>query len=583
MNFDLSVVPFSRFGSYFALSRLPQSDKRSEGLYVRMIRGGDEQAGVLFGITPIDPKSGETLADYRVEASPVRVRLESGAGWMEWCIPEPDCIRVRGEGIGLKLTAELSAYDYALPYRERGWELNSFSREVRILLSPLLGHFEPDVVWGGLRAKHIAFVIVPGGESQSFDLSLEEYRTVPGQRDGYSYEEAEAMAGQDWEQWLSRTIRTPEDWEEARTLAAYITWSCVVRADGYLSRPAMYMSKNWMTNIWSWDHCFNAMALAGTNPDLAWDQFAIFFDRQDESGMLPDFLNDKYALWNCCKPPIHGWTLNWMMENSSAVTDERLREIYEPLGKWTTWWFRYRDDDGDGIPQYNHGNDSGWDNSTAFLTDIPVESPDLSAFLVIQMEVLAAAAQRLGLDEESERWSARANELLQKLIGHFWDEKEGRFTAMRSGSHERSAGDSLLSFVPIVLGSRLPGPIREKVIADLKQPDRFLTGNGLATESTSSPYYAADGYWRGPIWAPSTMLIVEGLRGAGDEEFASELARKFCRMAAKSGMAENFDAVTGEGLRDRAFTWTSSVFLLLAGRCREEEMVSGASAGSPEQ
>jgi hypothetical protein len=30
-----------------------------------------------------------------------------------------------------------------------------------------------------------------------------------------------------------------------------------------------------------------------------------------------------------------------------------------------------------------------------------------------------------------------------------------------------------------------------------------------------------------------------------------------------SGMAENFDALTGAGLRDRAFTWTSSVFLIL--------------------
>ena len=38
----------------------------------------------------------------------------------------------------------------------------------------------------------------------------------------------------------------------------------------------MYMSKNWMTNIWSWDNCFNAMALVRHQPELAWDQFMIF-------------------------------------------------------------------------------------------------------------------------------------------------------------------------------------------------------------------------------------------------------------------------------------------------------------------
>ena len=30
-----------------------------------------------------------------------------------------------------------------------------------------------------------------------------------------------------------------------------------------------------------------------------------------------------------------------------------------------------------------------------------------------------------------------------------------------------------------------------------------------------------------------------------------------------SGFAENFDAVTGEGLRDRSYTWTASVFLIM--------------------
>ena len=35
-------------------------------------------------------------------------------------------------------------------------------------------------------------------------------------------------------------------------------------------------------------------------------------------------------------------------------------------------------------------------------------------------------------------------------------------------------------------------------------------------------------------------------------------------MCEGSGFAENFDALTGEGLRDRAYTWTASAYLLLA-------------------
>ncbi|WP_138205411.1 MGH1-like glycoside hydrolase domain-containing protein [Haloimpatiens lingqiaonensis] len=82
-------------------------------------------------------------------------------------------------------------------------------------------------------------------------------------------------------------------------------------------------------------------------------------------------------------------------------------------------------------------------------------------------------------------------------------------------------------------------------------------------ENLNSKYYTDDGYWRGPIWATSTMLFVYALNECGEYHLAKEVAKKFCNMANKSGMAENFNALIGEGLRDRAFTWTSSVFLIL--------------------
>ncbi|MFW6066216.1 MAG: hypothetical protein ACOC9S_05295, partial [Planctomycetota bacterium] len=50
----------------------------------------------------------------------------------------------------------------------------------------------------------------------------------------------------------------------------------------------------------------------------------------------------------------------------------------------------------------------------------------------------------------------------------------------------------------------------------------------------------------------------------GEADFARDVARRFCRTCTCSGMAENFNALTGDGLRDRAYTWTSAVFLILA-------------------
>jgi hypothetical protein len=50
----------------------------------------------------------------------------------------------------------------------------------------------------------------------------------------------------------------------------------------------------------------------------------------------------------------------------------------------------------------------------------------------------------------------------------------------------------------------------------------------------------------------------------GEHTLSDLLKERFCMMAQKNGMAENFDAQTGDALRDPAYTWTSSVFLVFA-------------------
>jgi hypothetical protein len=64
------------------------------------------------------------------------------------------------------------------------------------------------------------------------------------------------------------------------------------------------------------------------------------------------------------------------------------------------------------------------------------------------------------------------------------------------------------------------------------------------------------------------MLLVSGLQTCGEHRLARTIAHRFCTNFSRSGSAENFDALTGAGLRDRAYTWTASVFLILAGQLR---------------
>ncbi|WP_312473374.1 MGH1-like glycoside hydrolase domain-containing protein [Neobacillus sp.] len=554
--FDIKKIPFSRSGSFITISLNHQKDGDG-ALYIRNIRNGDNDFGAVFRIDLI---SEGTSLPYNSVLNPSILRLEAEEGFAEFCIAEARVLQIRSQGVGVRLTGITGAYDYAVPVEENRWEVNHSLQEMRYMLTAVKGRIEMDAPFNEQRCEKIIADFLPESQLTEMECVLEEFTTVYQTRSYATFSEGHETVKKEYESWLAHTLETPKEFTRGKELASYITWSCVVSPEGKLSRPAMYMSKNWMTNIWSWDHCFNALALAKKSPELAWDQFMIFFDAQDESGMLPDFINNRFALWNFTKPPIHGWTLRRMWEQNEFVTVDKLQEVYQPLVKWTKWWLTFQDSDDDGIPQYNHGNDSGWDNSTIFHKGTPVESPDLASFLVLQMEVLSEIALKLGKVDESDKWLQESQALLTRMIDHFWTGQ--RFVAKRSGTHEVIESDSLVLYVPLILGNRLPVEIIEKLVEGITQKG-FLTEYGLATELPDSPYYREDGYWRGPIWAPTTMLLTDGLLESGEKEFALEVARKFCSMASKSGMAENYNALTGAGLRDPAFTWTSSVFLIL--------------------
>ena len=224
-------------------------------------------------------------------------------------MPEPKVVRIRGAGVTLQATMASGMYTFAFPLGDGHWQVNSFMQRMSYLLTPLVGQLEMDAPWSVDRAAHIVARFVPGAVTGTLEAAIEEFQSVWVPR---AYSESFAACREsverEFRQWLDQMPDVPPRYADARELAAYVDWSCVVTPDGHLTRPAMYMSKNWMTNVWSWDHCFNAMALAYHNPALAWDQLMLLFDCQDEHGALPDSVNDRLMVWNFCKPPIHGWT-----------------------------------------------------------------------------------------------------------------------------------------------------------------------------------------------------------------------------------------------------------------------------------
>lgn len=560
-SFDLSRVPFSRRGSRLAFGRLTEQRAaelgKKPGLFLRTVAGG--VAMEHREIFRVEALVGNKTVAARETASPALISLAHGKGKVEAAFAGESRLILRGSGLGLRLSGDGGWYATLRPAGPGLWELNLLAHRIQLMLKLRSGSIRIDAPWDKDACTHVRLDLHPD-ESGAWELEIEEFRAAWKQpSDEISLEDAAASAAGDFTTWLGRTLPAPQALARARELSAYINWSSLVSPRGLLQREAMLMSKNWMINVWSWDHCFNAIALARRQASLAWDQWAVMFDFQHSSGVLPDCVNDAEIIWNFTKPPVHGWALREMRAQGFKPTRSQMIQARRWLAAWTDWWCKHRDDDADGLPAYNHGNDSGWDNASVMGSGPPVEGADLAAFLIIQMDVLAGLCEELGQGREGTRWRCRADTLCEKLIDHSW--RGDQFVCPRSGDHHVAEGDSLVPFMPMLLGARLDSEMRRALVRGVR---RFVTPHGVASENPDSPLYQPDGYWRGPVWAPSTYLIVCGLRACGADHLAARVARAFCRTCAHSGFAENFNALTGAGLRDRAYTWTASVFQILA-------------------
>ena len=571
MTPDPATVPFSVPLSYLALG----ADKR--GLLLRTLRTSADrlQAARLVPLAA----DGRPLDVLRYDMRPESLCAETKAGAWEFVFADPATLLARADrpGLGLRVDFEndgpMAEFLFPVPSPAApdappdGSLLLANARKSRayFLLAARAGRFVPDDPhWHYEMAEVMAAVLRPpaGGAPAAFALREMPDGDWDGDVPAADFDAARAARAAEFERFLAGMPAAPAEFAQARRHAAYVMWASSVGAAGFLKRPALLMSKNWMNRIWSWDHCFNALALAPGHPDLAWDSFLSLFDHQDASGKLPDYASEGEVVWAYVKPPVQGWTLR-RLARLGVFGPDRVAEAYDRVARLTRWWLSRRDRNRNGLCEYDHGRDSGQDNSTAFLRPPPVETGDLAALLAVQCDALAEVARRLGRPEsEAAGWTRLADAQIDAM-GRLLFDANGRPLVRLAYTGETFATDSLLPRLPVVLGPRLPARLRAPLIADLES-DKFLTEWGWATESPASPHYQSDGYWLGSIWAPTTMLLCDGLRGCGREDLARDVALRFCRLCDKSGFAECFDALTGAGQRDRAYTWTASIFFLLA-------------------
>ncbi|MCI0477302.1 MAG: hypothetical protein L0Y55_13720 [Anaerolineales bacterium] len=369
------------------------------------------------------------------------------------------------------------------------------------------------------------------------------------------------------------------------SVSAWILRAGLLSSRFFLTREAMMPSMVHYVGVWAWDAFFHALAYRYVDQTLAENQIRILLDHQRADGMLPDAVHDEGVILNwqfsskdgalyeaeVTKPPLVAWTALKLYEHNGDR--DFLEEVYEPIVRWNRWWFEKNDDDRDGIAQYNHPNSSGLDDSPLWDFGMPVESPDLNTYLVMQQDALARIAEILGLKQDAREWHLKANALAARMVEHFWDERAGVFWATHN--HEPIRVLTPFNLYPLLSG-HLDLAKRKRLLDHLFNPDEFWLEHPIPTVAKNDPQYDPNQMWRGPTWVNINYLFIEGLARNGYPEQARALRDKTLQLLMRQrDIYEYYNPETGAAPPRAAsvFGWSSAVFVDLAIKASRGEII----------
>jgi hypothetical protein len=565
MNFDIQSVPFSCYGAPVACSLIENGPECFHGhIGLRSLYGlfEDQETYPLILLNNDD----KWLLP-RIEMTAVELIASAGDQYFKMCFHNEKTIHVMSNASLMIAKTELGGFmsDRVMHHASGVWEIAGNEGSLRIRLHH--GRLINNSGWreSGKVCEKIEVFLRPDDRG-ILDFSLWYSGITCKEPDYRSYEEDLAQVESTYSDFSAKFATKLNWYENAMKLAAYISWHSVMLPEGYIKHPVLLVSKNIMNMVWSWDYTFNALALVDKQPKLAYDQFLAVAALQDEDGAYPDAFHARRVVRAFVKPPIQGYILEKMYKINPPNSVVR-QKIYHSVADFTTWWLGYRTGE-DGIPLYHHGNESGWDNGTVFKDGLPVQSPDLSTWLILQMEFLAAEAAEFGFDDEADWWKTRSDKLLQDILIRLG--KDNSFMAIKMPENNQVKSESLMLFIPLLLGSKLPEAMRQQMIAELLAPGRYFTDYGFASEPIDSELFFEDGYWRGAVWPPTAYIFTDILLRNGCDEQARQNAVAYCDMCLDNGFYENYSVLDGHGLRDCGFTWSASIFMILIRDLLEE-------------
>lgn len=310
--------------------------------------------------------------------------------------------------------------------------------------------------------------------------------------------------------------------------------------------------------IYLWDSAFIAQVWKWWDCDVAHDVLDSVIRHRDGDRLqhfVSEFTRSEYT-----QPPLVAWSL-WRLADAcdTARHKELIERSYGALSAYHDW-LRANRRLPNGLYAWAHAYESGVENAPRFgdreerrLRDTrQIAAPDLSAYVVIQCEALAAMARLLGKRDDVTALQNEANAIRNAANAFLWDESEGYYFDRNIADGHFIRSRTIASLLPLWAG--IPDERRASTLLEhILDPGGFNTLIPLPSVAIDDPAFERD-MWRGPVWINTAFAVIEGMRRYGFHTEAADFAYRLCagvyRTYVDTGRFYEFYDPTAYGVRD---------------------------------
>ncbi|MDR1590068.1 MAG: hypothetical protein LBS51_07740 [Oscillospiraceae bacterium] len=572
---DLTKIPFGRTRSRFMVFEEDNADREERrprpGKVVRQEypvqhedpNDVDFQRGLYFavcaqggaaprrrGLVDIAPIYGGGPIPYTYTATPSQLRLDTDRGAVRVVLDTSDTMRIAGKGVGVRLYVKLPFMSMTSAQRLPSGVVEYNLRSVYagggvFFFKPLKGEitldskFDPAL--NGPEYIHAEFLPDENGEFEvaAYSMSPDEWGYIEYQDIDVCVADAEG----EFKSFLEKLSGVDARWQGLKELSAYAMWISYQAKSSTPVMPTLLsdmiyadMMREGQARAYEQPLYSMAFADAGEAARLIGNNLPHM-----QNGMLPAEISDSRPNFRAFPPTFGVAALHLLKTAGGKLSASAAETLYAQLAEHYGWWIGSHSLAADHL-SYNTRDEYGFSASSYSVLPFPLETPDLYAYMILYAEALAELSALVG-DGKRDEWAAASGRLLDTLLT-LWDGDGGRFVCRGAISGRRYESDSLLAYLPVMLGKRLPPDILDALAGRLGDEDAFLSPYGFRSESGKSRSFNAAAEGRGAVDAALQMPVIGGLFDAGATELAVKAAERLLTAMEKFGAR---DCLASEG------------------------------------